>query len=130
MRTLAYIRVTAASPSEEVQRHEISEAYRIERWFKDEELVGSICISELPAFIELCKLARKGDTVIVSSIECLGITAIELYRALQALGARGVGAMAVQGRIDFSSPIGTELFRMAASIALANETVMGPRRKG
>lgn len=130
MKTLAYVRVTAASPSEDAQRHEIAEAYHIERWFKDEELGGSTCISELPGFIELCKLARKGDIVIVSSIECLGITAIELYRALQALRVRGVGVMAVQGRFDFSSPIGKDLFRTVASIAQANDTVMGSRRKG
>ncbi|HBP0837921.1 recombinase family protein [Pseudomonas aeruginosa] len=130
MKTLAYVRVTAASQSEDAQRHKIAEAYHIERWFKDEELGGSTCSSELPGFIELCKLARKGDTVIVSSIECLGITAIELYRALQALRARGVGVMAVQGRFDFSSPTGKALFRMVASIAQANDTVRGSRRKG
>lgn len=130
MTTLAYVRVTAASPSEDAQRHEIAEAYQIERWFKDEELSGSICILELPGFIKLCKLARKGDTLIVSSIECLGITAIELFQALQSLRARGVGVMAVQGRFDFSSPIGKDLFGLVASIAKTNDTVNGSRRKG
>lgn len=127
MSTLAYVRVSANHPSEEDQRHDIALAYHVEHWFKDEELSGSTCILELPGFTELCKLARKGDTVIISSIECLGSSAIELFRALQALRARGVGVMSVRGSFDFSSSPGKALFRTVASIAQMSDTVRGSK---
>lgn len=130
MSTLAYVRVSVASPSEEDQRNDITSSYRVEHWFKDEELSGSACIVGLPSFIELCKLARKGDTVIVASIECLGSSAVELFRSLQALRARGVGIKVVQGSFDFSSSFGKDLFSMVASIAHLSETVMGSNLRG
>lgn len=123
MSILAYICVSAARPSEEDQRNDIASSYRVEHWFKDEELSGSICTVELPSFIELCKLARKGDTVIVASIECIGSSAVELFRSLQALRARGVVIKVVQGNFDFSSSFGKGLFSMVASIAHLSETV-------
>jgi DNA invertase Pin-like site-specific DNA recombinase len=128
--TLAYVRVSAARPSEKDQRNGIASAYRVERWFKDEELSGSTCIVALPSFIELCNLVRKGDIVIVASIECLGGSAIELFRALQALRARGAGIKVVQGSFDFSSSFGKDLFSMVASVAHLNETVTGSNLRG
>lgn len=127
MKTLAYVRVTAADPSEDAQRHDITQAYQVCQWFKDEECGGSTCILELPGFTELCKLARRGDTVIVSSIECLGSSALELFQALKALRAKGVGVIAAQGGVDISSSFGKTLFKTLASIARLNETVTGSK---
>ncbi|MBU1329572.1 MAG: recombinase family protein [Gammaproteobacteria bacterium] len=127
MSTLAYVRVSAAHPGEKDQRQDIALAYRIEHWFKDEDLNGSTCILELPGFIELCKLARKGDTVIVSSLECVGCSGPELFGAFHALRKRGVGLKSVRGEFDLSSSVGRDLFNTMALLARLKDRVMGSK---
>lgn len=125
MTTFAYVRVTATHPSEDAQRDEIAVAHRVERWFEDKELGGSTCILELPGFSELFKLARKGDTLIVSANECLGSSVPAFLQALKALQKKGVHVISVQGG-DLSA-FAREVFRTLSSIALLNKTVRGTR---
>ncbi|MNO61517.1 DNA-invertase hin [compost metagenome] len=125
MTTFAYVRVTATHPNEDAQRDEIAVAHRVERWFKDEELGGSSCILELPGFSELFKLARKGDTLIVSANECLGSSVPAFLQALEALQKKGVQVMSVQGG-DLSA-FGRQVFRTLNSIARLRDTVRGAR---
>ncbi|MNJ22541.1 DNA-invertase hin [compost metagenome] len=125
MTTFAYVRITAAHPSENAQRDEIAVAHHVERWFKDGELDGSTCILELPGFSELFKLVRKGDTVIVSGNECLGSSVPAFLKALKALQKKGVHVMSVQGG-DLSA-FGRQVFRTLNSIARLDDTVREAR---
>lgn len=125
--TYAYLRVSAAQPGEKDQRQDIASAYRVDYWFKDEELNGSTCILERPGFSELCKLARKGDTVIVSSLECIGSSGPELFGAFQALRKRGIGLKSVRGEFDLSSPVGRDLFRTMTLLARLKDRIMGSK---
>lgn len=125
MKTLAYIRVTAVHPSEDAQRHQIAQAYRVADWFKDDDLSGLMCILELPGFIELCRSAQRGDTVIVSSTECLGSSGPELLRALNALQRKGVAVISVEGG-DLSA-FGRVALRTLASVARLRRAIRESR---
>ncbi|MFI8611176.1 recombinase family protein [Pseudomonas sp. NPDC077649] len=125
MKTLAYVRVASDLASEGAQRHDIAQAHHVEYWFQDVGLSGSTV--GLPGFAKLCKLAKRGDIVIVASIMCLGSCNRELFESLQALRKKGASVVSLEG-FDSSSPAGKAYFATAASLARLEDRITGKKR--
>jgi DNA invertase Pin-like site-specific DNA recombinase len=120
VRNLAYI--TTHDQSSDAQRFDIAQMHNIERWFI-EAASESIRILERPGFLELHKFARKGDTVIVYSIETLGRDSFELYDACKALRAKGVNVVSVGGSFDLSSPTGKIFLKTMTTLTELRRTI-------
>lgn len=125
MKTLAYVRVAGDLASEDAQRHDIAQAHHVEYWFQDIGLSGSTV--GLPGFAKLRKLASRGDTVIVASIECLGSCEIELFESLQALRKKGARVVSLEG-FDSSGPAEKTYFASAALLARMKDRITGRKR--
>jgi putative DNA-invertase from lambdoid prophage Rac len=121
MRTLAYISTHRQSTN--TRRLDIAQMHNIERWFTDEAVSESIRILERPAFIELHKFARKGDTVVVYSVQSLGKCSFELYDAFKALRAKGVNVVSLREGFDLSSPTGKIFLKTLTTLTELHRTI-------
>ncbi|MCQ3015904.1 recombinase family protein [Pseudomonas tremae] len=74
----------------------IEMAQDVVHWFSDMGSVGFIGALERPGFGELHQFARKGDILIVPSLDCLGGSATELLEVFQALREKEVAVISVR----------------------------------
>ena len=123
MRTLAY--VSADNLSTEIQRCEIAQLHNVEHWFADEALSESVSVLEQPGFMEALKFARRGDTLIVHSIQSLGRCSFELFDALKALRAKGINVISVREGFDLSSPQAKAFLKTAGGLAKLKRIISG-----
>ena len=131
MTTFVYVLASADDKKTEAQFDVIEEAHDAEYWFVDDATSESTKVIKRPRFSELYKNAQKGDTLVVSSIECLGGCSFELFETLKALKAKGVGVVSVRENFDLSSPVGKTLLKTIASISDLQRAVIGSeKRKG
>ena len=126
MRTLAY--VSADNLSTEIQRCEIAQLHNVEHWFADEALSESVSVLEQPGFMDALKFARRGDILIVHSIQSLGKCSLELFdalKALKALRAKGANVISVQEGFDLSSPQAKAFLKTAGGLAQLKRIISG-----
>ena len=131
MTTIAYFLFDKNDHRTKPQDEIIKEAHDAEHWFADRVTGELIRPLERPDFSALYKFAQKGDTLVVSSIECLGGCSFELFETLKSLKAKGVGVVSVREKFDLSSPVGKTLLKTIASISDLQRAVIGSeKRKG
>jgi len=96
MSTLAYFYI-GADGQETMPRFEvIGEADDAVQWYADMVLMESVPAQERPGFAELLKFARKGDVLVVTSLDRLGTSSTELLTVFQVLEAKGVTVMSIR----------------------------------
>lgn len=117
MTVLAYVRVSTEDQSTEAQRHSIAQTHNVEHWYDDEATSGATKAAQRSGFAALLKFARKGDTLIVSAIDCLGRDTIDVLETVEALTAKGVAVVSMREGFDLSSPIGKAMLTMLAAVA-------------
>lgn len=120
MTILAYVTNTQ---SNENHPFDIAEKHNVEHWFTDDAFSESIRIVERPGFIELLKFVRKGDTVVVYSIQSLGKCSFELYDAFKALRAKGVNVVSLREDFDLSSTTGTTFLKTLTTLKELHRTI-------
>lgn len=62
----------------EAQRHSIDQVHKVDEWFSDEGISGTVRAVERPGFSDLFKYVRKGDTLIVGAVDWLGRDTIDI----------------------------------------------------
>lgn len=107
MTMLAYFLVGADGQETRPQLGAIEKAHEVVHWFADMASSGSISTLERSGFGELHKFARKGDVLVVSSLDCLGTSATELVEVFQALKAKGVAVISVRESLHLFGYKGT-----------------------
>lgn len=65
-------------------------------WFADMASHGSIRALDRPGFGDLYKFARRGDVLVVSTLDCLGTNRAELLEVFQAFKAKGIAVFSVR----------------------------------
>lgn len=95
MRMLSYFLIGADGQETLPKLGAIELAHDAVHWFGDMESVGLIGALERPGFGELHQFARKGDILVVPSLDCLGASAVELLEIFQAFRKKGVGVISV-----------------------------------
>ncbi len=117
MATIGYIRVSTGEQSVESQRHSIEQLHRVDEWFADEGVSGVVRGADRPAFGELLKYIRKGDTLIVGAIDRLGRDTLDVLATVEGLKAKGVAILSLHEGFDLSTPIGKAMLTMLAAVA-------------
>lgn len=107
MTMLAYFLVGADGQETRPQLGAIEEAPEVVHWFADMASSRSTRTLERSGFGELHRFARKGDVMVVSSLDCLGTSVTELVEVFQALNEKGVAVISVQENLHLSSYKGT-----------------------
>ncbi|WP_429102207.1 recombinase family protein [Aeromonas rivipollensis] len=117
MAVIGYLRVSTGEQSVEAQRHSIEQTHKVEMWYADEGVSGAVKALQRPAFAELAKFVRKGDTLIVPAVDRLGRDTIDVLHTVQALQDKGVSIISLREGFDLSTPIGKAMLTMLAAVA-------------
>lgn len=125
MTSLAYFLTCTDDSRNQAQLDDVAKMPHIDYFFEDESLNASIKLLQRPQFIELYKSLRPGDTVVVCSIECLGVCAIDLIETLEALGEKGVRVFFAREAFVFAIPPGKLTLRQLGNILRSPDTAVG-----
>lgn len=132
MTTAAYLRVSTAQQSVDLQRHGIERfadhaGLEIVRWYQDEAVSGQQ--RSRPALDQLMEAARRREIecVIVWKFDRFARSASHLIQALDEFNHLGIRFISVQDQIDTSSPIGKAMFTIVAAFAELEASFMSER---
>jgi len=90
MTALVYFLVDANGQESEPRVRVVEESRGGAHWFADMASSRSIMPLDRSGFRELYRFARSGDTLIVSSLDCLGANQKEVMTVLRRLNQKGV----------------------------------------
>lgn len=111
---IAYYRVSTRDQSVEAQRHAMGKTF--DREFSDEGVSGGIMAADRPAFAELLKMVREGDTVFVYAVDRLGRDALDVQSTVRCLIDKGV-TVDVHGLGAMGRGVGEVILAVLAQIA-------------
>lgn len=117
MAVVGYIRVSTGEQSVEAQRHSIEQRHKVEEWFADEGVSGTVRAAERPGFAKLLNWVRNGDILIVGAVDRLGRDTLDVLSTVEALQAKGVAIISLREGFDLSTPIGKAMLTMLAAVA-------------
>jgi len=126
MALVAYIRVSSAGQSLEVQRDKVLAA-GVEPGHVFEEKRSGVDSSR-PALKEALRFVRKGDTFIVTKIDRLARSAIDLLSIVEELKAKEVALKVLDQSIDTSDPAGRAMLQMLAVFAEFETAIRAERQ--
>lgn len=119
MTIFAYSRVSTKDQTTENQHLEIeTRGYKVDYWFDDVGVSGSLHASQRPQFKALLDKIRDGETLVVSKLDRLGRDAVDVGATLKNLKARQIKVIVLQlGDLDLTSAAGKLMLSMLAAVA-------------
>jgi len=118
MSKIAYFRVSTKDQTIESQRATLAAdaTTPFAREFTDHGISGATLAAQRPAFGELLRYVREGDTVFVYAVDRLGRDAIDVQQTVRDLIARGV-AVHVHGLGTIAKGVGELILAVLAQVA-------------
>ncbi len=119
-RTFAYVRVSTAGQTTENQVKEIEAAgFKVDsRRVVAETVSGSSAIEQRPGFMKLIDRLENDDVLIVTKMDRLGRSAIDVVATVNRLAAMGVRVHCLAlGGADLTSPAGRMVMTVLAATA-------------
>lgn len=118
MAIFGYGRVSTKEQTSENQRIEIEAAHKLDFWFADQAVSGSTVALERPEFGKMMQKIRDGETLIVSKLDRLGRSAVDVGSTLRLLERRNITVIVLQlGLLDMTSPVGKAMLTMLSAVA-------------
>jgi putative DNA-invertase from lambdoid prophage Rac len=119
MAVFAYCRVSKSEQNPENQKLEIDQSgMKIDYWFIDHGVSGSTQASRRPEFQKLLSQIRNGETLVVSKVDRLGRSAIDVGKTVEMLQERKIKVIVLSlGSTDLTSPAGKLLMNMLSAVA-------------
>lgn len=114
MSRIAYFRSSTSDQSVESQRTALGGSF--DREFVDEGVSGAIPARNRPAFAELLKWAREGDSVHCYAVDRLGRDALDIQATVRTLLAKGV-VVEVHGLGQIGRGAGELILAVLAQVA-------------
>ena len=113
MAIVGYARVSSSGQSLAVQLDKLSEAGCTEVF--QEKRSG--LTAQRPALKECLRFVRKGDVLVITRLDRLARSTLDLHKIVQELDDRGVGFRVLDQPIDTTTKEGRLMFSIIASIA-------------
>ncbi|TXH17414.1 MAG: recombinase family protein [Mycobacterium sp.] len=114
--TLGYARVSTTGQDLAAQRDALTAAGVDEARLFADTMTGAAG-SERPGLAALLDYARPGDVVVVTAIDRLGRSVVEVTRTIADLGGRGITLRALRENVDTATPTGRAVAAIMASLA-------------
>jgi DNA invertase Pin-like site-specific DNA recombinase len=111
---VGYARVSSAGQSLDIQREHLTAA-GCERIFEEKKSGRSA--ENRAALKEALRFAREGDTLIVSRLDRLARSAVDLHNMVAELRERGVGFRCIEQPLDTTGPYGELMFTILSGFA-------------
>lgn len=137
MATFGYGRVSSSLQTTENQRLEIETKIgkKLDYWFEDHAVSGSIKAHERPQFSEMMKLAQKGDRIIFSRVDRISRRASDVLVTVENMLEKGIDVYILQiGNESLASAMGRvilgvfSIFAENDRLSIQERTVSGLRR--
>lgn len=132
MRVFGYGRVSTVEQTTTNQLLELKQAgYEIQehRWFTD-TISGSVQALERPSFVKLLDRLEAGDMLIVSKLDRLGRSMIDVLQTIELLKTRQIKLKVLAlGDVDLSSPAGKLIISVLAATAELERDLLIERTK-
>lgn len=130
MAVFGYGRVSTKDQTSENQRIEIEKLHKIDFWFADHGVSGSTVALHRPEFGKLLQKIRDDETLIVSKLDRLGRSAVDVGSTLKLLEQRNIKVIVLQlGLLDMTSPVGKAMLNMLSAIAELEKDLLIERTK-
>lgn len=123
---IAYVRVSTKEQNEGRQL-EALKPYSIEKIFS--EKVSGKNTKDRPELQEMLTFARTGDTVYIESISRLARNTLDLLHIVEQLTDKGVHLVSLKESIDTSTPQGTFMLSVFASLSQLEREVTKQRQQ-
>jgi DNA invertase Pin-like site-specific DNA recombinase len=113
---LGYARVSTTGQDLDTQRDTLAAAgVEADRIFTD--ALSGAAGTDRPGLAALLDYARARDTVIITAIDRLGRSVVEVTRTIAELGERGIVLRAIREGIDTATPTGRAVAAIMATLA-------------
>ena len=114
MSRISYLRVSSFDQSVEAQRNALGGGF--DKEFIDEGVSGAVLAKDRPAFADLLRYVREGDSVALYSVDRLGRDALDVQSTVRALIERGV-IIEVLGLGQIGRGVGELILAVLAQVA-------------
>ena len=114
MSLISYLRVSTFDQSVEAQRNALGGGF--DKEFVDSGVSGAILAKDRPAFADLLRYVREGDTVIVYSVCRLGRDALDVQSTVRSMIDRGI-TIEVVGLGQIGRGVGELILAVLAQVA-------------
>lgn len=111
---VGYARVSTRGQSLEVQKEALAKA-GCERIY--EEKASGAASKKRPALDEMLRFIREGDVLVITRLDRLGRSVVDLANIAQKLQTQGVGLVVLDQPIDTTTAAGRMTFTMLAAMA-------------
>ena len=111
---IGYARVSSTGQNEAAQV-DILNRHGVEELFVDK--ASGTSRDGRPALANAIKFARKGDTIIVTRLDRLARSVLDLHTIARELQSKGVDLVVTEQNIDTTTPTGRLMFNMLGAIA-------------
>lgn len=125
---IGYVRVSSKDQTIENQKQELEKVYRIDRWFSDEAISGTVKAKERDGMTKLLAYVRDGDKVVTSAIDRLGRDTIDVLETVEGIKAKGASLMSEREGFDLSTPTGEAMLTIMAAMAKLERSNMLERQ--
>lgn len=114
---LGYARVSTGHQSLDAQTDALSAVGVDPARVYVDKLTGTSTREQRPGLADLLTYARPGDTIVVTAVDRLGRTAVEVMTTVRDMLAQGVVIRALREGVDSSTPTGRAIMGTLASFA-------------
>ncbi len=113
MATVGYARVSSIGQNLDVQLDKLRE-YGCDEIFEEKR---SARTAARPALKECLRYVRRGDVLVITRLDCLARSTLDLHRILEQLQENQVGFVVLDQAIDTTTSAGKLVFGILASVA-------------
>ena len=127
--TIGYTRVSTTDQHTQEHQATVEERYRVDAWYTDEAVSGSVRALDRPGFRQLFDYVRSGDTVVVPAIDRLGRDTVDVLSTVEALQAKGVTIISHREGFEMGTSIGKAMLTMLSAVAELERNNIRERQK-
>lgn len=114
---VAYTRVSTDDQTCENQRRTIAERYKVDKWFSDDGVSGTVAATRRAGLSALLGYVRDSDIVVVAAIDRLGRNTLDVLNTVEALKETGASVISMREGFDLATPAGKLMLTMLAAVA-------------
>lgn len=124
---VGYARVSSAGQSLDVQLEQLEAAGCAPENIYQEKRSGRSA-ADRPALKDAIRFVRKGDTLVVTRLDRLARSMLDLHQIIDKLTSKGVGFRALQQPVDTTTPTGELILGVLAAVAQFENAIRRERQ--
>ena len=126
---IGYCRTSTSEQNSNNQIITIEKRFTITKWFVDDGISGTIASAQRPAMNSLISYAREHDVIVVSAIDRLGRSVLDVLSTVNLFQDKGISIISIREGFDLSTHTGKLMLTMLAGVAELERNLIKERQK-